>query len=759
MEALDAAARALIEEEETLAARVRRALEEGGARDRERGVRERMSALRTDLAEAPGDDVAAIAAEAQRVRATAAVQERLAPPDPDQPYFAHLQLESERGVRDILLGARTFIDSARGVRIVDWRAAPLAQVFFHFEQGEDYEQDFADRTEEGVVLKRRIVAFEAGELVHIQAPELTSWRDGDGEWHREAGAARPRLEGGDGGALPERIIGTGLAGRKLPVISALLDEAQYDALTRDASQPLLILGGAGCGKTTVALHRLAHLVYQDPDRYRPERLIVIVPEEGLVRLTRSLLDELGMASVRVETVDGWFADQARRRLPELPRKLAEGTPAAVGRLKRHPAFRAQLDAVADEAGRECARALDQRLATGGTLLRAYDASGSQADDAPEARLRAAIAAHADAAGPESAPDRQDEIDRVLARFASPVVDRERLFGDRRLLERVVAAAEGAFSESTIDRTLDWYRRQVAPSADETWADVDPGRRAALDGRGLDAGTPGEVAGSIDVEDIALLLALARAKTGPSSRRGRGQGLAHVILDEAQELSEVECAVLGEAVAGDGCVTVAGDPAQQIGEHAVFRGWEPLMQALGRGRAAPVTLETSYRCTQAIVDFAHAVLGPLAVGTAPEAKREGAPVARSRVPSELHASLLLAEALADLVDREPLAQVAIIAREEDTARRVHDALARQLAVRLVLDGRFAFRPGIDVTTVPQVKGLEFDYVVLPDVSAADYPPDEPSRRMLHVAATRAIHQLWILTSREWSALVPADGSIA
>jgi DNA helicase IV len=281
--------------------------------------------------------------------------------------------------------------------------------------------------------------------------------------------------------------------------------------------------------------------------------------------------------------------------------------------------------------------------------------------------------------------------------------------------------------------------------------VDPGRRAAVDGRGLDAGTPSEDAGSIDVEELALLLELTRLKSGEP--RGRGSaGLAHAILDEAQELSEVECAVLGDAVASDGCVTVAGDPAQQIGEHAVFRGWDPLMQALGRGRAAPVTLETSYRCTRSIVEFAHAVLGPLASGAPPVARREGAPVSRSRLPSELHASLLLAESLAELVDREPMAQVAIIAREAETAQRVYDALARQLAVRLVLDGRFEFRPGIDVTTVPQVKGLEFDYVVLPDVSAVDYPPDGPSRRMLHVAATRAIHQLWILTSSEWSPLV-------
>ena len=60
--------------------------------------------------------------------------------------------------------------------------------------------------------------------------------------------------------------------------------------------------------------------------------------------------------------------------------------------------------------------------------------------------------------------------------------------------------------------------------------------------------------------------------------------------------------------------------------------------------------------------------------------------------------------------------------------------------------------IDITSVPQVKGLEFDYVVIPDVTDRDYPHDPASRRMLHVAATRAIHQLWIITTSAWSGLV-------
>jgi DNA helicase-2/ATP-dependent DNA helicase PcrA len=47
-------------------------------------------------------------------------------------------------------------------------------------------------------------------------------------------------------------------------------------------------------------------------------------------------------------------------------------------------------------------------------------------------------------------------------------------------------------------------------------------------------------------------------------------------------------------------------------------------------------------------------------------------------------------------------------------------------------------------VDQVKGLEFDYVILLDTSADHYPDDDRSRRLLHVGATRAVHQLWLVS---------------
>ena len=67
--------------------------------------------------------------------------------------------------------------------------------------------------------------------------------------------------------------------------------------------------------------------------------------------------------------------------------------------------------------------------------------------------------------------------------------------------------------------------------------------------------------------------------------------------------------------------------------------------------------------------------------------------------------------------------------------------------------FPFKAGIDLTDVKQVKGLEYDYVVLVDVNASTYPTDDEARHLLHIGATRAAHQLWLVTTGDASALIP------
>ena len=421
------------------------------------------------------------------------------------------------------------------------------------------------------------------------------------------------------------------------------------------------------------------------------------------------------------------------------------------RLKRHPALGTLLESIALSAARACAAEIDRRLRSDIEFRSYFEES---LEPYPLQRLEAALTRFQDSRTGAHKESVRGVFDEEIEHFLDPRRDRERVLGNRGVVEQIVHNALGELLPGTVDRVIERFRLQESAASEEEFADVDVDRRSAVDGLSLDEGTPTEDAGSIDVEDFAWLIELHRLKTGRSLFSGRRPGpYAHLVLDEAQELSEIELAVLGHSVGTQGSITVAGDAAQQTGEGTEFRGWERTMQALGHGSASPVTLTTSYRCTRPIVEFGRAVLGSESGDEAPAIAKEGAPVSYSKLSTEMHAAIVLGDALNELLVREPSARVAIIAREDETALRLYEALRQHLPLRLVLDGRFPFRPGIDITAVPQIKGLEFDYVVIPDASNITYPANATARRMLHVASTRAIHQLWVLTTGRWSPLVP------
>ena len=182
----------------------------------------------------------------------------------------------------------------------------------------------------------------------------------------------------------------------------------------------------------------------------------------------------------------------------------------------------------------------------------------------------------------------------------------------------------------------------------------------------------------------------------------------------------------------------------------------MLARLGLPHECVEPLRISYRSTRQIVDVALHVLGPLMGDEWPLVPRTGAEVEAFAFASPGETCEFLVRALRELWEREPLASVALIARHPEQACVYYEALAAAEvpALRLVAEQDFCFRPGIDVTDVRQTKGLEFDIVILLEASAQSYPETDHARRLLHVAMTRAAHQLWITYTGAPSPLLPA-----
>jgi DNA helicase-2/ATP-dependent DNA helicase PcrA len=597
----------------------------------------------------------------------------------DSPYFAHLRLREDGTERNVLLGKATRLQ--RGVHIVDWRHAPISRIFYRYQQGDEYEEEIAGRTRTGVVAARRTVTIRNQTLQRVDAPEgvfCADPRAADG-W-RQAPVERPRLAGGEGSALrahpmgggTHRRLGTDVNGvrrrvdKHLPDIAGLIDPAQFALITRPSTGFVVIRGTAGSGKTTVALHRIAYLAYED-ERIDSTHTLVVVFSPALRDYVSHVLPALGVQRVQVRTFHEWAAEHVRRLFPRLPHQTRADTPAVVHRLKLHPALLVALE-------RQVKRVEGRATAT-----------------------------------------------QVIDDWAS-------VLRQGALLEEVLAeVAPGAFTADELQRAGRWHRDRYEELA--AWMDGDQ-----------------EVQAELDVEDVALLLRAWQLRSGAlPSRQGQPLRYRHIAIDEVQDFSPVEVQVLLGCLDERRSITLAGDTQQHLLRDGGFTSWARFFSQLGLEGTEVNTLEISYRCSREIAEFAVAVLGELREdATPPLTTRSGPPVELFRFTDHGACVAFIADALKELSHNEPLASVAVLTPSVELSALYHRGLLSGEVPRLrrVEHQDFTFAPGVEVTEIEQVKGLEFDYAILVEVSAAHFSDTPAARRLLHVGATRAVHQLWL-----------------
>jgi DNA helicase II / ATP-dependent DNA helicase PcrA len=688
---------------------------------------EDLLALRDEISTARLEDVPALVQQMERLSGIAARRAEITapPPDPSCPYFGHLRLrEKGRGDRDVLIGKTTHVDGKAGVRIVDWRHAPVSQIYYRYEEGAEYEETFGERDVEGRVLARRTVTIDDGELLRISAPQATFVRGTEG-W-RELSVQAVELSGGQGSATrPSDVTGAlGVGGsfaaredRHLPEIAALLDPRQFDLISRPDSGVVVIQGGAGSGKTTIGIHRMAFLNFNARQRFAPDKMFIVVGSPALRAYIGEILPALGLRGVAVETFREWASATRQRAFPWLEAPIEESTPSVVTRFKTHPALLRLL------GERAAAYAADPR-----SRKDSHGVLHFWADLLTD--LDALLAAFAKVPDPELGPDQIKRAWRWCADRCPAVLDLDP--GDR--AERKAAMAE-------------------EPSDDE-------------DGMGADAKALGpDDRATLDSEDDALLLRSYQLIRGEIRRGKQPLVYEHLFVDEAQDLAPIDLACLFDVVQKHKVphasvplpsITLAGDTAQRLYMDSGFRSFGGVLEDLGlTGTVAVEPLRIAYRSTREVLAVARHVLGPLADPTPPIAPRTGAPVEHHHFPSQGAAVAFLADAIRPLMAREPRATLAILARHVEQADVYYEALCMAEIPRLrrIRHYEFAFRPGVEVTEIRQVKGLEYDYVVLIDVNASTYPTDDESRHLLHIGATRAAHQLWLVSSGRPSPLIP------
>jgi DNA helicase IV len=591
-------------------------------------------------------------------------------------FFGRLDAPAER----FHIGRRHVHDPGGRPVVIDWRA-PVSRAFYRASQSDPM----------GLVRRRRF-GFSGGDLTAYEDEEF-------------GGAAT--------GTQPSRIMLEEIERpRSGPMrdIVATIQPDQDDIVRADADETVCVQGAPGTGKTAVGLHRVAYLLYAHANRMKRGGVLVIGPNRAFLGYIGNVLPALGelgvdqvtvaelAGAVQVRASDSEYAARVKgdARMAEVLRRAlwagvaepAEGLVLSRGsRRWRVPA--AELAGLVGElrdrgvrygAGRDM---LGHRIAH--VVLTRMEAAGEACDDRTHEVVR-----------------RSREVRALVGQVwpaAGPARLVARLLSDPALLAR---AAAGLLDEAE-QAAIRWDRPPRGPGA-ARWSAAD----------------------AVLVDEARDLI-------------DRIPSLAHVVVDEAQDLSAMECRAVGRRCA-TGSATVLGDVAQATAPAAVA-DWPALLAHLGKPGAGMRQLGTGYRVPRQILDYAGRLLPLIAPGTPPARsfrQDPGSLAITATAPGALPTALAgaCADALGSPGSAAVIAadgQVPALARALGRAGVAHQALGG--------DG-----PGARLTLVPVslAKGLEFDHVIVTEPAriAAGH---SRGLHLLYVALTRAVSRLTVLHS--------------
>ncbi|HTZ30121.1 MAG TPA: ATP-binding domain-containing protein [Streptosporangiaceae bacterium] len=565
--------------------------------------------------------------------------------------------------------------------VIDWRA-PVSRPFYRASPAEPM----------GVALRRRF-GFSGGELTAYEDEDFTA-------------PDRPEPAASASRILIEEIERP----RSGPMrdIVATIQPDQDDIVRAEADQTVCVQGAPGTGKTAVGLHRVAYLLYAYAERMRRGGVLVVGPNRAFLAYIRNVLPALGELDVTQLSVTDLLATVPVR---------AVDTEAAA---------RIKGDARMAEV---LSRSLWLQLGEPAEAIMV--ARGSR-------RFR--VSAH----------ELSQLVGELRARGVRYGTGREML--SHRIAHVVLTRME-AGGEPCDDRTHEAVRRtaQVRAAVNATWPKVDPVR--LVFSLLSDPGLLSRAAGGLLDPDEQAAICWARPPRAPGSARWspgdavlideardlieRTPSLAHVVVDEAQDLSPMECRALGRRCA-TGSATVLGDIAQGTTPWATA-SWQQMLGHLGKQDAGLRVLDTGYRVPRQILDFASRLLGLIAPGLDPATsvrQDPGSLVITPATPDTFPGAL--AAACADALTRPGSA--AVIATD-DQVPGLTAILDQAGLAHALLDGDTDSQP-LTVVPVTLAKGLEFDQVIVvePARIAASETRGLPR---LYVALTRAVSRLTVI----------------
>ena len=664
----------------------------------------------------------------------------------DKPYFARLDFKEDGEKEEKLyIGKISVVDSKENIPIiVDWRA-PISNLYYDGRIGRSSYESPKGVVYGDIKLKRQFF---------IENGELEKYTDIDLKTNDELLQV----------AIAEK------ADDRLKNIVATIQAKQNEVIRADINKPLIVQGVAGSGKTTIALHRIAYLIYKYEKDFDPENFMIIAPTKFFLNYISNVLPDLGVENVRQYTFEDFayeilgkrlkISDSNEKLVTIVNKEFDEINNGDIDLIIKESKFKSSInfknfvDMYLEELEENYLPKKDFIIEN--IRIMRYENIQKLFKDTyktlPFIKRIDEIKKHIFS----KIKNNYQTIDEAIRKQRSIKIkklEKEGLSEEEERQRRIEIFEETEELLKLLDKgnikVVDFYFNEIIKKdAFNFYKDfIEKFIYSKIENSVLAKYLVENTLinlnkGEIAFEDLAPIIYIHYKVYGVKWKKN----LRHVIIDEAQDYGEFQFSTL-KTILNSNSMTILGDIAQGVHFYRGIENWDEFIDIeFPEEGATYLTLEKTYRTTKEIMDVANDVISKL-----PKKEKAGIvlgePVINTKDSIRIEEKKNESEIVDSIIEKIDnyislgFKSIAIIGKDMDECKRIKKLISKyDKDITLIQSKDSEYKAGISIVPSYLAKGLEFDSVILFNVSDKQYTESSLDIKLLYVAITRAMSKL-------------------
>lgn len=682
-----------------------------------------------------------------------------------EPYFGRVDFRENMGFTEsIYIGKKGISNSKDGEEIVvDWRA-PVADLYYSGTGGDAYYKAPQGIVEGKLELKRKFL-----------------YKNSDIEKVFDEGINNIIINEEEGQNLVDEFLKINLeesSGKKLKEVVATIQKEQNEIIRWPKNLPIIVQGSAGSGKTTIALHRLAYLIYRYKESMSGDEILVLAPNKLFLSYISDILPSLGAEEVNQSTFEEMVLSKLKlkgkvynkdEKLLKIIEENDENLKKLIvnsSKVKGTMLFKTMLDRYIalmekDAIHIEDIKVGNEILFHKKEIMRLYI---KDLKAYPINKRKKEIKRYLNLKIKERIESLLIEIDnewekkiREIRRENEDSLERRKLlislYEERdKIKENVKTNGKKEFNNyfkdwkdiNSRDIYYNFYNDELFETA--TGSKI-PKVLADYMKEEFNSNFEKNI---IDEDDLPALAYIRILLEGIDEE----EKFKYIIVDEAQDYSPFQVYLVNSFAKGN-ALTLVGDLAQGIYYYKGLKTWEDITKQVFEGNATYIQLTQSYRSTVEIIDFAKKTLQSQNLGL-----KDAKPVLRhGEKPKIVKISsgdeyISAIEKIINEVQNHGKRTVAIITKNMLQGEEIYKFLKGKSKYNFELILGKEKEIAEDLIIIPSylTKGLEFDCTIILNPSEDNYKENILDERLLYVSLTRALHLEYIIIKDEATNLI-------